>query len=166
MMKLGELAGQKLKWIQPRAFKLEYELRAGSKIVATLRYPHCFDTFAIASSGDGTWTFRGGDFRQPAVSIRAFEAEIDLAVFKSNIWAAGGMLELPTGRKYQGQLTGRGHEYNLRTETGEMVVSYRKMVPMLEILRMSADTQIYHREKDLVEMPWIVMLGWHLILVM
>ena len=165
MMKLGELTGQKLKWVQPHAFKLEYELQAGDKTAATLRYPRFFDTFAIASSADGTWTFKGGDFRQPTVTIRTFGAETDLAVFKCNIWAGGGKLELPDGRKYQGQLTRRGLEYSLKSETGEMLVSYRKMIPIFEILRMSAETQIHYRAKDFVEMPWIVILGWHLVLV-
>jgi hypothetical protein len=165
MMKMNELIGQPLKWVQPRAFKLEYELHAGYKVAATLRYPRFFDTLAIASSADGTWTFRGGDFRQPIVSIRSIGAETDLAVFKCNIWAAGGTLEFPDGRKYRGQLTQRGHEYNLKTDKGEMLVSYRKMIPILEILHMSADTQIYHPTNDVVEIPWLVMLGWHLILV-
>jgi hypothetical protein len=165
MMKLSELTGQKLKWVQPRAFRLEYELQAGDKTAATLCYPRFFDTFAIASSADGTWTFRGGDFRQPTVSIRIVGAETDLALFKCNMWAAGGTLELPDGRKYQGQLTHRGHEYSLRTETGEILVSYKKMVPILEILHMSADTWIHYATKDIVELPWLVMLGWHLILV-
>jgi hypothetical protein len=165
MMKLGELTGQKLKWVQPRAFKLEYELHAGNQIAATLRYPRFFDTFAVASSADGTWTFRGGDFRQPTVSIRIFGAETDLAVFKCNLWAAGGTLELPEGRKYRGQLMQRGHEYILKSEKGEMLVSYRKMIPLLEILHMSADTRIHYPAKDIAEIPWLVMLGWHLVLV-
>jgi hypothetical protein len=165
MMKLGELTGQKLKWVQPHAFKLEYELHAGDKIAATLRYPRFFDTFAIATSADGTWTFKGGDFRQPTVSIRAFGAETDLAVFKCNLWAASGTLELPDGRKYRGQLTQRGHEYSLKSEKGEMLVTYRKMIPILEVLHMSADTRIHDPAKDMVEIPWLVMLGWHLVLV-
>lgn len=48
MMKLGELVGQKLEWVQPRAFKLEYELLAGDMIAATLYYPRFFVPLAIA----------------------------------------------------------------------------------------------------------------------
>ena len=163
MMKLGELVGQKLKWVQPHTFKLEYELHAGDKIAATLRYPRFFDTFAAAESADGIWTFKGGDFRQPIVSIRASGAGADLAVFKKNMWTGGGTLELPDGQNYQGNITGRKYSaYDFRTEMGEVLVRYRKIWGPLH---MSAEVQIHRRAKDLVEMPWIVMLGWHLALV-
>ena len=167
MMKLGELTGQELKWIQPRAFKLEYELHSRSNVVTTLRYPRFFDTFAIASSGDETWTFRGGDFRQPTVSIRALEAETDLAVFKKNMWTGSGTLELLDGRKYRAIPTVvrgyRTNAYDFKTEMGATLVSYRKIWGPLH---MSADVQIHQQAKDVVELPWIVMLVWHLALVL
>lgn len=166
-MKLGELTGHKLKWVQPHTFKLNYELHAGDQIAATLRYPRFFDTFAIASSADGTWTFRGGDFRQPTVHIRVQGEETDLAVFKKNMWRGGGILELPDGRKYcANPMTVSGYRtnaYDFKTEMNAMLVIYRKIWGRLH---MSADVQIHQQAKDLVELPWIVMLVWHLALVL
>lgn len=163
-MKLDELIGQKLQWIQPRTFKLEYELRAGDMVVATLRYPRFFDTLATAESADGAWTFHGGDFRQPAVHIRAVGAETDLAVFKKNMWSGGGVLELPDGRKYGAHATGyRASGHVFRTITGEVLVSYRNIWGPLHL---SAQVQIHRQAEGLVELPWVVMLGWHLVLVL
>src|SRR5262245_49318283 len=140
MMNLGELTGQTLKWVQPHTFKLDYELHAGDQIVATLRYPRFFDTFAIATSADGTWTFKGGDFRQPTVSIRVYRTETDLAVFKKNMWTGSGILELPDGRKYRAKPTVvrgyRTNAYDFKTEMDAMLVSYRKIWGPLH---MSAD---------------------------
>lgn len=51
MMKMTELIGHELRWKQSRAMKLEYELRTGDIIAATLR---CFGTFATAASADGS----------------------------------------------------------------------------------------------------------------
>ena len=164
MMKLNELIGQPLKWIQPRAFKLEYELHDGDSVVATLRYPRFFDTFAIAECADGTWTFQGGDFRQPTVCIRAFRADTDLAELKKNMWTGAGILEFPDGRKYRATVSGyKASGYDFKTEAGEMVVSCRNIWGPLD---MSADVQIHQRAKDLAELPWIVILGWHLALVL
>src|SRR5690242_2905757 len=119
-MKLGELTGQKLKWVQPHPFKLNYELHAGDMIVATLCYPRFSDTFAIASNDEGTWTFQGGDLRHRTVSIRVSGAETDLAIFKTGI-SGGGMLLLPDGRKYLGGLTNRGTGYVIGTEAHEVL---------------------------------------------
>jgi hypothetical protein len=163
MVKLGNLIGQKLKWVQPHTFKLEYELHAADEVVATLQYPHFFDTFATAACADGIWTFKGGDFKQPIVSIRVAGAETGLAVFKNNVWTASGILELPDGRKYRGNSADRGWRYEIKTMTGEPVVSYQHM---FGILHMSAKTSLHSHAKDLVEIPWIIMLGWHMTLIL
>jgi hypothetical protein len=160
-MKLAALTGQKLKWVQRHPFQLKYELHAGDMIVATLSYPRFFDTFAIASSEDGTWTFQGGDLRHRRVSIRASGIETDLAVFKTNLFG-GGILELPEVRKYRGVLTNRGTGYIFTNEMDEVIVRYRNI---WTLLRTSGQAQIHPRAKDLAEIPWLVMLGWHLVLV-
>ena len=162
-MKLNELIDQPLKWVQPRAFKLEYELHARDTIVATLRYPRFFDTFATAECAGGTCTFQGGDFRQPIVSIRANQAETNVAVFRTNMWTTSGILELPDGRKYLASIAGyKANRYDIRTEAGQMLVSYRNI---WGILHVGGETQIYRTAEGLIELPWIVMLGWHLALV-
>jgi hypothetical protein len=164
MMKLNELIGQPLKWVQPRAFKLKYELHDGGRVIATLDYPRFFDTFAIAECADGNWTFQGGDFRQPTVCVREFGADIDLAVLKKNMWTGAGTLKLPNGRKYQASVSGyKASEYDFNTETGERLISCRNIWGPLHA---SADVQFYRQAKALAELPWIVMLVWHLALVL
>ena len=46
MRKLAELVSQQLKWVQPSAFKMHYELRAGDELAATLRFRRAFGSFA------------------------------------------------------------------------------------------------------------------------
>ncbi len=36
MKKIAELVGQQLKWVQPSAFKMHYELRAGDELTERL----------------------------------------------------------------------------------------------------------------------------------
>jgi hypothetical protein len=160
-MKFSELTGKRLKWVQPHPFRLKYELRAGDMIVATLSYPHFSDTLAIASSDNGTWTFKGGDLRHRTVSIQVSGVETDLAVFNTYL-LGGGVLELPGGRKYEGVLINRGTGYKFKTEEGEALVTYWNV---LTYLRTSGEMYIYPYAKDLAEISWLALLGWHLILV-
>jgi hypothetical protein len=160
-MKIGELTGKRLKWVQPHPFRLKYELRAGGIPVATLSYSRFFDTLAIASSDDGTWIFRGGDLRHRTVSIQASGVETNLAVFNTYL-LGGGALELPDGRKYKGILLNRMSEYKFATEDDEVLVRYWNV---WSTLRTSGEMYIYPHAKDLAEISWLVLLGWHLVLV-
>src|SRR5512146_2113843 len=100
MKKIHELIGRELKWTQPSAMKMEYELHAGDEVAATLHFRSSFGSFATATSADGSWTFKRVGFWQTQVTIRASGAATNLAIFKNNTWSGGGTLELPDGRKY------------------------------------------------------------------
>ena len=163
MMKLAELVGHELKWIQPHALKMDYELRAGDTVAATLRFRSSFGSFATATSADGSWTFKRVGFWQTKATIRASEADVDLAVFKNNTWSGGGTLELPDGRKYPANTNFWATQYEFTTEMGEAIISYRKIGGMLH---MSAVTEIHPLAKDILEMPWMVLLGWYLTVMM
>jgi len=163
MMKLTQLIGHKLKWVQPHALKMEYELRDGDMIAATLRFRSSFGSFATAESADGTWTFKRVGFWQTKATVRASGAEADLAVFKNNTWSGGGTLELPDGRNYPANTNFWATQYEFKTETGEALVSYRKISGMLH---MSSETEIHPFAKNVAEMPWMVMLGWYLTVMM
>jgi len=163
MMKLAELVGHELKWIQPHALKMDYELRAEDTVAATLHFRSSFGSFATATSADGSWTFKRVGFWQTKVTIRASEANADLAVFKNNTWSGGGTLELSDGRKYPANTNFWATQYEFKTEMGEAIISYRKIGGMLH---MSAVTEIHPLAKDVSEMPWMVLLGWYLTVIM
>ncbi len=163
MMNLAELVGHELKWIQPHAMKMEYELRTGDGVAATLRFRSSFGSFATATSADGIWTFKRVGFWQTRVTIRASETETDLAIFRNNTWSGGGTLELTDGRKYLANTNFWLTQYEFKTEKGESLVSYKNIGGMLHL---SSVTQIHALAKDIPEMPWIVLLGWYLTVMM
>ncbi|MBI3175756.1 MAG: hypothetical protein HYZ25_18700 [Chloroflexi bacterium] len=163
MVKLAELVGHELKWIQPHALKMEYELHAGEMIAATLRFRSSLGSFATATSADGTWTFKRVGFWQTKVTIRAAESETDLATFRNNTWSGGGTLELLDGRKYPANTNFWSTQYEFKTEQGESLISYRKIGG---ILHMSSVTEIHPLARNIPEMPWMVLLGWYLTVMM
>lgn len=163
MVKLAELVGHELKWIQPHALKMEYELHAGEMIAATLRFRSSLGSFATATSADGTWTFKRVGFWQTKVTIRAAESETDLATFRNNTWSGGGTLELLDGRKYPANTNFWSTQYEFKTEQGESLISYRKIGG---ILHMSSVTEIHPLARNIPEIPWMVLLGWYLTVMM
>ena len=159
MMKMTELIGHELRWVQlPRAWKSEYELRTGDIIAATLRFRSFIGTSATAASADGSWTFKGGYYRTK-VTVRASGAETDSAVFKWNTWNTRGTLELPDGRKYLANRNFWSGDVEFKTETGDTLISYRKIGGRLH---KSSEVEIHAPAKEVPEMPWMVLLWWYL----
>jgi hypothetical protein len=163
MMRLAEFVGHELKWVQPHALKMEYELRAGDMVVATLHFRSSFGSFAAATSADGTWTFKRVGFWQTRATIRAIGSETDLAIFKNNTWSGGGTLELLDGRKYPANTNFWLTQYEFRTEKDVPLISYRNIGG---ILHLSSMTEILPPAKEIPEMPWMVLLGWYLTVMM
>jgi hypothetical protein len=49
---IAEVIGRELKWMQPSAWKMEYELRSGDETIATLRFRSSFGSFATAENAE------------------------------------------------------------------------------------------------------------------
>lgn len=163
MKKLAEYIGHELKWVQPHASKMEYELRAGDTVIANLGFRSSFGSFATAASAEGTWTFKRVGFFQTKVTIRANGSENDLAVFQNNTWSGGGTLEFPDGRKYPANTNFWETQFDFSTGMGDKLISYKNIGGLLH---MSAVTEIHPIAKNIPEMPWMVLFGWYLIVMM
>ncbi len=163
MRRLSELAGLELKWEQPNAFKMEYCLFAGDEPAATLNFRSSFGSFATAESADGCWTFKRVGFFQTSVNIRACNSEADIASFRNNTWKHGGTLELPDGREYRASTNFWMTEFEFSNPAEEVLFAYRRIGGFV---RYSAYVNIYPNAIIVPELPWMVMLGWYLVIMM
>jgi hypothetical protein len=163
MMKMVELIGHGLKWVQPHALKMEYELQADEILAASLHFRSSFGSLATAASADGSWTFKRVGFWQTKVTIRPSGSETDLAVFRKNTWSGGGTLEFSDGRKYPANTNFWATQYEFKTEVGKVLISNKNIGGML---RMSSGAEIHAAAKDIAEMPWMVLLSWYLTVMM
>jgi hypothetical protein len=163
MRKIADLAGRELKWEQPSALKNEYELRAGDELAATLRFRGLWGSFATGESADGCWTFKRVGFWETRATIRACGEETNIASFKNNTWSGGGTLELPDGRTFPATTANMWHtKLEINTESGETLIEYKSG----GFLHLSATVEIQPNAVSMPELPWIVMLGWYLIVMM
>jgi hypothetical protein len=154
--------GQELKWEQPSALKMEYQLRASDDLVASLRFKSSFGTLATGESTDGCWTFKRVGFWRTKVTIRECGSDLDLAVFKNNTWSGGGTLEFPDGRRFPATTNFWETQLEFKAETGESLLRFKSG----GLVHMSANVAIQPQAAAIPELPWMVMLGWYLMVMM
>jgi hypothetical protein len=162
MKRLADLINRELKWTQPGALKMHYELHAGDELAATLRFRSAFGTLATGESADGCWTFKRAGFFQTRATIRVCGEETNVAVFKNNTWSGGGTLELPGGRQVFATTNLWQTNLEFNTESGEALLRFKSA----GLIHLSAQVEIQQAAIELAELPWMVMLGWYLIVMM
>ena len=151
-----------LKWIQPSAFKQQFELRANDELAGTLIFRSAFGTFATGESASGCWTFKRVGFCQTRATVRLCGSPTDLAIFKNNTWSGGGTLEFPDGRQLLVETSFWRASMQFKTQSGEPLVRFNTG----GMIHLSATIVIEKRAEGLEELPWILMLGWYLIVMM
>jgi hypothetical protein len=162
MRKIIELVDQQLKWVQPSALKMQYELRAGEELVAILRFRSSFGSFATAESVDGCWTFKRVGFWQTRVTVRPCGADADIAIFRNNTWSGGGTLELSDGQKFPATTNFWQSKLEFQNESGYTHIQFKSG----GLLHLSATVEIQPSAVGMPELPLMVMLGWYLIVMM
>jgi hypothetical protein len=163
MRSIRELIGQEIKWTQPRTMKQEFELRCGEEIEATLRFRSSFGSLATGECADGCWTFKRVGFWRTRATVRVCGSEADIAVFSNNTWTSGGTLELPDGRVFPANSNFWMTQYEFKTEGGEPLIRYRRIGG---ILHLSSLVEIRPAAASMAELPWMVILGWYLTVMM
>jgi hypothetical protein len=162
MQLLAELIGAPLHWEQPKASKMEYELHGAESVVATLRFRSMFGSLATAESADGCWTFKRIGFWRPRVTVRVCGGETDIAMFTNHTWSNGGTLALPDGRTLLASTNLWATQYEIKTETDASLIHYK----MHGFVRFGSDVTLQPAASGLVELPWLVSLGWYLAVLM
>jgi hypothetical protein len=155
---LGDLAGQGMIWSKSKGPKGEWALRLGEQQLATLRFRSAWGTLATGEADGDSWTFKRIGFFQNKVTVRSTRSDADVAVFV-NDWKMGGTLQLPDGRRYRGNTNFWMTNYAFTDEEGRPLVSYRRIGGLTSI---SAVAEIEPAGAELSDLPWLVMLGWYL----
>jgi hypothetical protein len=162
MTAIREFIGDGLKWAQPSAFTMRFELRKALELAGTLVFRSAFGSLATAEGADGCWTFKRVGFLQTRVSIRSCGDDHDLATFKNQTWSGGGTLELASGKKLLANTNFWSTSLQFTTETGDALVSFNTG----GVFHLGAAVVVNPQAADMNELPLIVMLGWYLIVMM
>jgi hypothetical protein len=160
---MSDAAGRDLRWVQPRYFRPIYELRAGEQVLATLAFRNSFGSAATGESADGCWNFKRIGFLGTQVTIRACGSESDIALFRNSTWGSGGSLEMPDGRKLPANINFSATRYQLMAQPGVPVLTFNRIGGLL---RLSGDVLVHDTARVMPELPWLVILGWYLTVMM
>jgi hypothetical protein len=161
--RLIESLHQELKWEQPSALRMEYELGAPDEPIATLRFRSSFGSLATVESADGCWTFKRVGFFEPRISVRVCGSETEIATFRNNTWSGGGALELPDRGNLKATTNFWKTRLEFRAENDESLIRFEPG----GILHMHCSVEIAPQAKELLEkFPWLVSLGWYLIILL
>jgi hypothetical protein len=163
MKRILEIAGREAHWKQPHALAPEYELRAGDDVAATLVFRSTFGSLATGTSADGCWTFKRLGFVSTSVTVRACGSETDLAVFRNNTWTGGGTLEFLDGRTLRANTNFWMTRYQLTTDTEAPLIAFSRIGGLLHV---SCAVEVHDAARSMPELPWLVMLGWYLAIMM
>ncbi len=158
MKNIRSVVDHELTWSQQSVFKNEFELRFGGELVANLRLPKMIGTMGVAESGDGSWTFERIGFWKTKTIVKASGLADELGSYTSNTWKAGGLLQLPNGKKFTFWRSGWKGISEFRTEEGEPLfqIRYRSS------FRVSGSVRINRKALQITEMPWMVLFGFYL----
>jgi hypothetical protein len=141
---------------------MEYELRSGAELVATLKFRSMWGTLASAESGDGRWTFKRVGFWQSRATIRASASDTDLAIFKNNTWDGGGTLEFSDHRKFRATTNFWGTNFTFQTEANEPLVHFKYG----GVFHRAAEVEISALAKSISDVPLLVLFGWYLVIML
>ncbi|HXS83878.1 MAG TPA: hypothetical protein VN896_14265 [Methylomirabilota bacterium] len=163
MLKLRELVGTELHWIQPHALRREFELRAGEQAAATLAFRSTFGSLATATTDEGSWTFKRVGFWRSHVTVRESGRETDLAVFRNDTWTAGGTLTFADGRAWRANTNFWMTSYQFTNASDQPLVRFTKLGG---VIHLSCNVQVEPAGVKLPELPWLMALGLYLIVKM
>lgn len=162
MRHLADVMHGDLRWVQPRVFDRAYELRHGDERVATVAFRSAFGSFAAAASADGSWTFKRVGFWQRRATVRVEGATDDLAVFEHDTWNCGGTLTLAGGPPLR--VTTNLWQSKIEFLAADDAVLFRYLTE--GFLRQESQLEVMPPLERMPEMPWLVLFGWYLVVMM
>lgn len=127
---LPKAVARELIWVRRSRFTRVFELRSGAEVVATLRYPRAFRSFATGEAGGSRWTFAGSGVLRPRIRIRALPSGSDAGLVTLPFLGWGGRpwtVRLEDGRRLRWAATGwSDREYVLTGANGELLLRCRR----------------------------------------
>jgi hypothetical protein len=155
--------GMELRWRQPAAAKRRYTLqREGSDTpLATLEWRSVWGTFATATVGDISWTFKRAGFLRPRVTVRIAGSDDDLATLEAN-WHGGGTLTIAGGATFGWKVANFWHSrWDWLDANGTELLHFANKQGFI---RQEAVVAVSPRAVQLPELDLLAALGWYLLI--
>jgi hypothetical protein len=162
MKRIADFSKSQMQWKQPHLTAATYELKSNGELLASLMFNTAFGSLATGECADGKWTFKRVGFLNTHVSVRVAGTENDIAVFRNSTWSQGGTLEFPDGRKFNANSNFWHSMFEFTSENGEPIIRFTNIGGF----KLHAELEILPAASKVTELPWIIILGWYLTVMM
>ena len=160
MHRINTCVDGSLIWVKTSWRRKDYVLQYDGEDVATFRFQRLFGSLATAQSAEGCWTFQQVGLMRRRTVVRECGDEREVAVFRNNWWTFGGTVELSTGERYRITPNFWMTALTIANEVGDPIVRHH----WVRLLKSSRTVEIAPAARSLEELPWLVMLGWYLLI--
>lgn len=148
-----------MRWVKPSMFGNEYELRLAGRCVATLTVSGFFHPAGHGEGVGGCWAVEPLQRDSGKIIVRADKSFRDVGVFDMSLSDHAGILRTSEGHVLILNSDFWKGSAEFQSPTGEPLIRFR----FHGLFRPSAEVEILGEGKCLRELPWILMLGWCLI---
>ena len=150
---------ERFRWVKSSLFGSRYELRSAGRWVATLTVSGFLHPSGHGEGVEGCWAVEPLERDSGKIVIRANDTFQEVGVFDMRFSSRGGILRTSDGQALVLQSDYWKGCAEFQTPSGEPLIRFRYR----GLFRPSADVEILGKGKCLRELPWILMLGWCLI---
>ena len=157
---ISNMFGETLTFNQPALTKREFELTSSDGVLATLIFPKLFSNRVIVEGFDGKWEIKQPSIWRREYGIYKMGYQLPFAKYISNFWGTKGIIELPKGVRLNCKVGKIKKPFEIYTAKGELLVYYSNKFA----LKGRTTVTIENRSELLDEYPWILMLGWYVVL--
>jgi hypothetical protein len=160
MEKISSYSGDKLTLVQTSVFKREYKLKSSDDVIAKLDYPRYFSSDAIAEFPDEKFEIKQPSIWRSEIHILRPGQSYPFAKYEANFWRTRGVLSLSRGEKLNFIFGMFKKTCEISTASGELLVVFANSFSFKE----KNIVEIQKHSDILDENPWIIFLGWYIVL--
>jgi hypothetical protein len=160
MSLLSNLIGETLTFNQPALVKREFELVSSKGVLATMVFPKLFSSLVVVEGFEGKWEFKSLNIWQRELGIFKFSYQMPLAKYVSNFWRTKGVIELPKGARLDCKAGRFKKPFDVYSSKGKLLLIYSNKFA----IKGRTSATIMERSEIIDNYPWIVMLGWYVVL--
>ena len=160
MYPLSNLVGETLTFNQPSLMKREFELVSSKSVLATVIFPKLFSTRVVVKGFDDKWEIKSLSVWQKEFGIFKYGYQLPFAKYVSNFWKTKGTIELPRGARLNCKTGKFKKPFDVYSSKGKLLLSYSNKF----VLRGRTTVTINERSEIIDNYPWIIMLGWYVVL--
>lgn len=154
-------------WVQPKAMRRNYELRASNTLVGSLEFETPFGSRATARATDKMWSFKRMGFFKPRITVRAADRADDIAVYRPKWSGSEGELNLNDGRSYSWSIANFwATRFEIRDAQGQTLISYSAgtaETALTDLFKNQSQVAITDAGRRTADIDLLVLIGWYLI---